>query len=53
LYNSRLPILETQMSRKPKPVSRGEMLVEEFLRSLSTSNYRVAKEIGVPTLRIH
>jgi hypothetical protein len=29
------------------------MLVEEFLRSLSTSNYRVAKEIGVPTLRIH
>ena len=40
---------------KPKklaPVSPGEMLVEEFLTPLGLSNYRLAKEIGVPPQRI-
>ena len=40
------------MSRKLKPVSPGEMLAEEFLRPLGMSNYRLAKEIGVPAQRI-
>jgi len=34
------------------PVSPGEMLVEEFLKPLGMSNYRLAKEIGVPAQRI-
>ena len=40
------------MSRKLKPVSPGEMLVEEYLKPLAMSNYRLAKEIGVPAQRI-
>lgn len=40
------------MPRKLKPVSPGEMLVEEFLKPLGMSNYRLAKEIGVPAQRI-
>ena len=34
------------------PVSPGEMLAEEFLKPLGMSNYRLAKEIGVPAQRI-
>jgi len=40
------------MSRKLHPVSPGEMLAEEFLKPLGMSNYRLAKEIGVPAQRI-
>ena len=40
------------MARKLKPVSPGEMLSEEFLKPLGMSNYRLAKEIGVPAQRI-
>jgi addiction module HigA family antidote len=40
------------MSRKRKPVSPGEMLAEKFLKPLGMSNYRLAKEIGVPAQRI-
>ena len=40
------------MSRKLRPVSPGEMLAEEFLKPLGMSNYRLAKEIGVPAQRI-
>lgn len=40
------------MSKSPKPVSPAEMLVEEFLKPLAMSNYRLAKEIGVPAQRI-
>ncbi len=40
------------MPRKLKPVSPGEMLAEEFLKPLGMSNYRLAKEIGVPAQRI-
>ena len=31
----------------------GETLNEEFLRSLGLSQYRLAKEIGVPPRRVH
>src|SRR5512135_2126762 len=34
------------------PVSPGEMLAEEFLKPLGMSQYRLAKEIGVPAQRI-
>ena len=40
------------MTRKLKPLSPGEMLAEEFLKPLGMSNYRLAKEIGVPAQRI-
>jgi antitoxin HigA-1 len=35
-----------------EPVSPGEMLLEEFLKPLGMSNYRLAKEIHVPAQRI-
>ncbi|MDP9090172.1 MAG: HigA family addiction module antitoxin [Pseudomonadota bacterium] len=38
--------------KKLNPVSPGEMLSEEFLKPLQMSNYRLAKEIGVPAQRI-
>ncbi len=34
------------------PVSPGEMLLEDFLKPLGISQYRLAKEIGVPAQRI-
>lgn len=40
------------MTRKLKPVSPGEMLLEEFLKPLGITQYRLAKEIGVPAQRI-
>ena len=38
--------------RKLKPVTPGELLLEEFLRPMEISQYRLAKEIGVPAQRI-
>ena len=38
--------------RKLKPVTPGELLLEEFLMPLGLSRYRLAKEIGVPAQRI-
>ena len=38
--------------RKIAPVSAGEMLKEEFLLPSGMSQYRLAKEIGVPAQRI-
>lgn len=35
-----------------KPVTPGELLLEEFLLPLGISQYRLAKEIGVPAQRI-
>ena len=40
------------MARKLAPVHLGEILREEFLSPLGISNYRLAKEIGVPAQRI-
>jgi addiction module HigA family antidote len=34
------------------PVHPGEVLLEDFMKPLGLSTYRVAKDIGVPTLRI-
>ena len=38
--------------RQLNPVTPGELLLEEFLKPLGLSQYRLAKEIGVPTQRI-
>jgi addiction module HigA family antidote len=35
-----------------KPVTPGELLSEEFLKPMGISQYRLAKEIGVPAQRI-
>lgn len=35
-----------------KPVTPGELLLEEFLVPMGISQYRLAKEIGVPAQRI-
>jgi antitoxin HigA-1 len=40
------------MMRKLKPVTPGELLMEEFLKPMGISRYRLAKEIGVPAQRI-
>jgi len=37
---------------KLKPVTPGELLREEFLVPMGISQYRLAKEIGVPAQRI-
>ncbi|HQP99124.1 MAG TPA: HigA family addiction module antitoxin [bacterium] len=34
------------------PVTPGELLFEEFLKPMGLSQYRLAKEIGVPAQRI-
>ena len=38
--------------RKLPPVLPGEILLEEFLKPMGISQYRLAKEIGVPPQRI-
>mgnify|MGYP000514460842 CR=1 FL=1 len=38
--------------RKLRPVTPGKLLLEEFLKPLAISKYRLAKEIGVPAQRI-
>ena len=37
---------------KLKPVTPGEILLEEFLKPMKLSQYRLAKEIDVPAQRI-
>src|SRR5687767_9111954 len=38
--------------RKLDPVTPGELLKEEFLEPMGITQYRLAKEIGVPAQRI-
>ncbi len=40
------------MNPKLAPVTPGELLHEEFLKPIGLSQYRLAKEIGVPPQRI-
>ena len=39
--------------RNPKPVTPGEVLLEDFLKPMGISQYRLAKSIKVPASRIH
>jgi len=41
------------MKKKLPPIHPGEMLVEEFLKPLKLSQYRLAKDIGVSPRRIN
>jgi addiction module HigA family antidote len=38
--------------KKLPPIHPGEVLLEDFMKPLGLSQYRVAKDIGVPPLRI-
>lgn len=38
---------------KLPPIHPGEILLEEFLKPLNLSQYRLAKDISVPTRRIN
>ena len=38
--------------RTLQPVTPGELLAEEFLKPMGITQYRLAKEIGVPAQRI-
>ena len=38
--------------KKLPPVHPGEVLLEDFIKPLGLSQYRVAKDLGVPALRI-
>lgn len=40
-------------NRKMTPVHPGEILLEEFLKPLGISQYRLAKDISVPPRRIN
>jgi addiction module HigA family antidote len=40
-------------AKKLKPVHPGEILREEFLKPMGISQYRLAKDIGVPARRIN
>ena len=40
-------------AKKLAPVHPGEILLEEFLRPMGLSQYRLAKDIGVPARRIN
>lgn len=39
-------------TKKLDPVHPGEILLEDFMKPLGLSQYRVANDIGVPPLRI-
>ena len=41
------------MAKKLDPIHPGEILLEEFLRPMGISQYRLAKEISVPPRRIN
>jgi addiction module HigA family antidote len=40
-------------TRKIAPIHPGEILLEEFLKPLRITQYRLAKDIGVPARRIN
>ena len=41
------------MDKKLKPIHPGEILMEEFLKPIGVSQYRLAKDISVPPRRIN
>lgn len=54
MYQSKIIIEEKYMAiKKIAPVHPGEILNEEFLKPLDLSQYRLAKDIGVPPRRIN
>ncbi len=41
------------MDEKLSPIHPGEILIEEFLKPMAISQYRLAKDINVPPRRIN
>ena len=41
------------MTKKISPIHPGEILLEEFIKPLKISQYRIAKDINVPPIRIN
>ncbi|MBI2636727.1 MAG: HigA family addiction module antidote protein [Parcubacteria group bacterium] len=41
------------MARKNPPIHPGEILLEEFIKPLKITQYRLAKDINVPARRIN
>lgn len=41
------------MARKLKPISPGEILLEEFLKPLEISQSKLARDLGVPVGRVN
>lgn len=44
--------MEIETEDRLPPVHPGEVLLEDFMKPLKLSQYRLAKDIGVPALRI-
>ena len=44
---------ENMKSKKIQPVHPGEVLLEEFLKPMGISQYRLAKDISVPARRVN
>jgi len=44
--------MASKASKKIPPVHPGEVLLEDFLRPLGVSRYRLAKDTGLPQTRI-
>jgi hypothetical protein len=49
---SRSPDLPQKSMKTLPPVHPGEILLEDFMKPIGLSQYRVAKDIGVSSLRI-
>jgi addiction module HigA family antidote len=45
-------VKDKEMEETLPPVHPGEVLLEDFMKPLGLSQYRLAKDIGVPALRI-
>jgi len=41
------------MTRRMEPIHPGEILLKEYLEPMGISQYRLAKDIGVPPIRIN
>lgn len=52
-WKSRITIRTNPMRRKLPPIPPGEILLEEFLRPLRLTQYRLAKDVSVPPRRIN
>jgi addiction module HigA family antidote len=48
----RMDFSDVAQGNKLSPVTPGEILLEEFLKPMEITQYRLAKEIGVPQRRI-
>lgn len=48
----KLSIIINRSMKRLKPVTPGGLLLEDFLKPMGISQYRLAKEIGVPAQRI-